>query len=321
MTDEVIDAPLDGGEPADTPTNDQQPPAGGADTPAGGDADLASGGGKEKPTAPADWPADWRGKLAGEDEKLAKRLERFKSPVDVWKSFLSAEQKISAGQMKPTLPENPSEEDLAAYRKELGVPEKPEGYLENLPNGLVIGDGDKELANSFIEQAHAANMPPEFVGAALNWYYQREEDEIARLAEADRAFMAASEDELRAEWGNDFRPIQNSVTNFMKATPVVGYNEKGKPITLGDVLLVSRTPDGRRIGNDPEFTRWFADLADKANPAGFVAPGAGDQAKSIDDEIAQIEEVMRTKRGQYDQDEKMQARFLKLIEAKERLAS
>lgn len=321
MTDDVIDAPLDGGKPADAPNDDKQQPAGGADTPAGGDVDLAGGGGKEKLTAPADWPEDWRGKLAGEDEKLAKRLERFKSPVDVWKSFLNAEQKISAGQMKPTLPENPSEEDMAAYRKELGVPDKPEGYLEKLPDGLVIGDGDKELANSFIEQAHAANMPPEFVGAALDWYYQRQEAEVAKVAEEDKGYRSEAEDDLRGEWGGDFRPIQNSVKNFLNTTPVVGQDENGKDVTLGDVLRGSRSPDGRLLGDNPQFLRWIADLADKANPAGFVAPGAGDQSKSVDDEITQIEEVMRTKRGTYDKDEKMQARYLKLLEARDRLAS
>ena len=319
MADDVIDAPLESGQPDDTQATEQEQAVEVAPDTEG--ADLAGGGGKPDAAAPADWPEDWRGKLAGDDEKLAKRLERFKSPVDVWKSFLNAEQKISTGQMKPTLPENATEEDIAAYRKEIGVPEKPEGYLESLPDGLVIGDADKEMANSFIEKAHAANMPPEAVGAALNWYYERQEAETAQMAEEDRGFRATAEDDLRAEWGNDFRPIQNSVKNFLNTTPVVGQDDNGKDITLGDMLRGSRSPDGRLLGDNPEFLRWVADLADKANPAGFVAPGAGDQAKSIDDEIAQIEEVMRTKRGTYDRDEKMQARYLKLLEARDRLAS
>lgn len=320
MADEVIDAPLDGGNPADA-QNNGQPPAGGEDTLAGGDKSLADGGGKETPTAPSDWPEDWRKRMSGEDADALKRLDRYKSPIDVAKALSEAQKKISSGQMKPQLPKDATDEDIAAYRKEIGVPDKPEGYLDALPDGLVVGEDDKELASSFLESAHAANMPPEFVGAALDWYYKSQEEQIARTAEDDKSYRGQAEDELRGEWGGEFRVHQSSVKNFLNTTPVVGKDENGKDVTLGDIMRGARSPDGRLMGDNPHFLRWIADLANKANPAGFVAPGSGDQAKAVDAEIAEIEEVMRTKRDKYDKDDKMQARYLQLLEARDKLAS
>ena len=57
-------------------------------------------------SAPADWPADWRQKLAGEDKKTLERLGRMASPADLFKSYRALEQKVSAGELKKGLPEN-----------------------------------------------------------------------------------------------------------------------------------------------------------------------------------------------------------------------
>jgi len=306
MSDEVIDAPADAGQPTGLDTQDT------------GDKSLADGGGADTPVAaPADWPEDWRAKLAGDDEKLGKRLERFKSPKDVWQSFLSAEAKISSGQMKPVLPKDATEEDIAAYRKEIGVPEKADGYLESLPNGLVIGDADKPMADSFLSAAHAANMPPEFVGAALDWYYKSQETQVAETQASDKAFRAESEDALRSEWGGEYRANQTALKNFLDSQPM--YDEEAG-ISFGDLMRGARGPDGRLLGDNPAFLNWALTLANNENPAGFVPPAnGGSQANSVAEEIAAIEKTMRINRSAYDKDEKMQARYLQLISAREKL--
>jgi len=64
-------------------------------------------------SAPADWPADWRQKLAGEDKKTLERLGRMASPADLFKSYRALEQKVSAGELKKGLPENATPEQVA----------------------------------------------------------------------------------------------------------------------------------------------------------------------------------------------------------------
>ncbi|MFK7944566.1 MAG: hypothetical protein AB8B85_16855, partial [Paracoccaceae bacterium] len=160
---------------------------------------LGDGGADDKPVAaPADWPEDWRTKLAGDDEKLQKRLDRMSSPADVLKSWRALEQKQSTGEMKATLPENATDEQVAEYREANGIPAEPKGYLDKLPDGLVIGENDEEIVNGFLDKAHGMNADPEFVGQAIDWFYGEQERRIADLDKTDGESKRDAEETLRA---------------------------------------------------------------------------------------------------------------------------
>lgn len=281
----------------------------------GGESLLNSSAEDKQSAAPADFPEDWRQKLAGEDEKALKRLERFKSPKDVFTAYRALEAKMSSGEVKSSLPDDASEEEIAAYRKDHGIPETPDGYLEALPSGVVVGDDDREMMNSFLEKVHAKNASPEFVSEAIDWYYQTQEESIAAQAEADKQRRQEAEEELRAEWGAEYRSNINSIKAFLETAPA---SEDGT--ALSELLLGARLADGTPLGDHPSALRWLAKLADEANPAGFVAPGvAGNQADTIESEITEIEKTMRTNRKAYDKDQKMQERYLQLLDARDKL--
>lgn len=294
-------------------SNGQEAAAGGQDTIAAGQgADTVAGAERD---VPPDWAPDWREKMAGGDEKELKRLQRFKSPVDVYKSARELERKMSSGEVKAKLPADATEEQIAAWRKDNGIPDKPDGYLEKLPNGLVIGDDDKPLVEGFLARVHGRNASPEIVAEALDWYYATQEDMLSQQAAADKAFAQASTDALRAEWGGEFRANINSITAFLDAAPVA---DDGTPLKA--LLMDARLGDGTRLGDNPVALKWLAGLAAEANPAGFVAPGAGgSQAESVASEIAKIEGIMRTDRAAYDRDEKMRERLRQLYAAEEKL--
>lgn len=320
MADDVVtDAPeqvVNSGDDTQDQTTDATNDAGDTSDDTGGKTLLEST--DDKPVAaPADWPEDWRAKLAGEDEKVLKRLERMKSPKDVLKSWRALETKLSSGDVKATLPEGATEEQVAEYRKENGIPDTPEGYLEALPNGLVVGEDDKEAVNSFLESAHGKNASPEFVASALDWYYERQEETAAQQVTADREYKQQSEDALRAEWGNEYRANVNSVQAFLDTAPV---DEDGTP--LKELLLGARLSDGTALGDNPLALKWLVGLAEAENPAGFVSPGAGGtQAESVEAEIAEIEKLMRTDPPAYYKDQKKQDRLLLLYKTQEKLSS
>lgn len=273
-------------------------------------------GGKVAAT-PADWPEDWREKMANGDEKALKRLQRMKSPLDLSKSYANLDKKLSSGNLKEPLAEGATDEEIAQYRKDNGIPEAPEGYLESLPDGLVIGDDDKPMVESFLESAHGQNADPAFVASALNWYYSQQEEQVAAQVEADKEFRATAEDEMRAEWGNEYRSNINAIGSFLDTAPTT---EDGTP--LKELLLGARLSDGTPLGNHPDALRWLSQLATDANPAGFVAPGAGGtQLQSVEDEIATIEKMMREDRAAYDRDTKAQERLRTLYDAQEKLKS
>lgn len=282
-----------------------------ADAPKGAGTLLDDAGDDDTPVpAPADFPADWRDRMAGKDGKERKRLDRFKSPADVFKSYLAAEQRISSGEIKKPLPDYPTPEDVAEYRKAHGIPDKPDGYeIGGLPQGFAFGDEDKPVLADFLKSAHAGNMLPSEVNKVVGWYAARLQAQQTAMVEADRDFARAGEDELRAEWGGDYRRNVQAVNNFMGAIP-------GE---LGLVIANARGPDGRLLGNNPAIVRYFADLALEANPGTTFVAGDG-SGKAMATRKSEIELIMRTDIDRYYR-EKLDAEYGDILGREERSAN
>jgi hypothetical protein len=106
---------------------------------------------------------DWRKSVSGGDEKAVKTFERFATLGDLGKAYREAQAKISSGELAKPLPKDATPEQIKAYREGNGIPEKPEGYFEKLPNGLVIGEDDKPLFEGFAKSMHELNAPPAMI--------------------------------------------------------------------------------------------------------------------------------------------------------------
>ncbi len=290
-------------EPASPPISPASPPASppSPDTLAGGNVPVA-------PAAPAEFPEDWRQKLSGGDEKELKRLERFGSPKELAKAYRELEKKMSSGVVKHDLPKDATPEQVTQWRKDNGIPEAPEGYDTNLGNGIVIGENDKPLVNEFLKEMHSANASPTAVNAALTAYYKLIEKQAADAEAADVDFKGQSIEELQMEMGADFRKNINMVSNLLSTAPD----------GLKDRLEASRTPDGRKLGDDPAMIKWLTQLAREVNPAAALVPGAGSNAaQSIKEEKAAIEAKMGT--GAYTPADR--ARHMEIVAAEAKMAS
>lgn len=285
---------------------------GGADAPAGAEAaaakpDAGADSGASGGAQPAaDWAPDWRLKIAGGDEKVAKTLERFATPKDIHNSWKALQQRLSTGELRSVLPKDAKPEDVAKWRTENGIPEKPDAY--EMPEGLVVGEADKAGVNEFLTAMHGANATPAQVQAGLNAYYKIKEQSIAAMGEADVSHRDEVQDTLRTEWGAEYRGNVNSINAFLDSAP------KG----IKDKLLSARMPDGRAVANDPDMMRTLIAWAREINPVGTVVPAGGDQTGAIETEIDKIRKVMREDRKAYDSDEKMQERFRHLLEARDK---
>lgn len=266
--------------------------------------------------APPTWPEDWRQRLAGNNDKALKRLERLVSPEKVVQSLLAAEQKIRSGELRPTLPENATDEQVAAYRKSVGIPDEPAGYDVQLGEGHTIGEADQPLVDSFKEAAHAANMTPEHFNSALNWYFAQQDAMAQQTAEFDAATKKATEDALRAEWGGEYRQNLSALRNALA----------GAPEGLAENLMNARMGDGTKFGDNADALKYLVGLVREANPIATILPNAsGDPAKSLADEIADIEKKMREPVGpdgknEYWRDPKIRDRYRQLLEAQNRAA-
>lgn len=307
--------PAPASSPTPSPSPTPAPTATPTPTPAPAAAPTPAGGAPAPTPDPTTgyWPSDWRANLSAGDDKLAQRLERFASPADLLKSYRALEQRQSSGELKRALPDNATPEELTAWRKDNGIPEKPDGYELKLSDGRVVGEADKPQVSKFLEQMHAKNASPQLVNAALDAYYQAQEEAIAQREQLDDQFRQKSEDALRSEWGQDYRRNLNLIKGLFATAP------EG----LSDKLFGARFADGTPLGSDPDALRYFATLAREVNPVGAVVPGAGANAgATIKEELASIQKLMGDRGSEYWKGQKaeaMQARYRELITADQQL--
>jgi hypothetical protein len=268
------------------------------------------------------WPEDWREKYVAEQkdkegkplddkakEKLMSRLSRYASPQAALDAMVNAQNKISAGGMVKIPGKDATPEEIAEYRKSIGVPEDPKGYDLTLGNGLVIGDEDKDMVNGFLEHAHKSNYTQAQVSAGLNWYYQNIEAQQAAQHEADVKFSQEAEDYFRQEWGAEFRANQNLMANFLST-----YFPEG----VDSLLAGARLADGTPLANHIGIVKGFVAAARKANPEAALVPATGTKAfDAMQDEIEALEKRMGTD-PDWHKDKRAHERYMKLVEMRDR---
>lgn len=284
--------------------------SGGDGSAVGGQGDADSGQDKGDEQAKGYWPDDWLNRVSKGDEKLSKRLGRYASPEAMADALVAAQNRISSGELKTALPENASEAELSQWRKENGIPESPDKYDLKFDSGLIIGEEDKPLVDSYLEAAHKDNTTPEQAKNTIEWFFKWQDKMGAEREAEDDTDTQLVQDELNVEWGASYRRNINMIQGLMDKIP-----EDSRK-----ALMAARLPDGKAIFNDAGVLRGLAAIALEVDPAGTLVPGGGgDPMKGVDEEIASIETTMRENRGKYNKDEKMQARYRELIDAREKL--
>lgn len=240
-----------------------------------------------KEAAPSDWPDDWRDRLADGDEDLAKVINRYGSPKGVAKALKEAQALIRSGKIKRDMPDASDEKALAEWRKEQGIPDDPAGY--KLPEVVTkrLTDADKPVLASFTEFAHAKGAPQAVVDIATEWYVNSLENMEAERVAADTAASEAAEDALRKDWAHgEYKANMTLAKRFIEGIPGVGQN-----------WSEARMPDGRRLGDLPEFVAWAADQGRSSfGDAAFASP---DTAQRHQARKTEIEQTMKTDINKY----------------------
>ena len=255
---------------------------------------------------PAGMPDNWRALMAGEDDKTLKQLDRYSTPADMAKALIEAKQKIREG-LATGLPDDPTDDQVAAYREKNGIPAEASGYEIKLEDGLVIGDEDKPVLDHVLQAMHGANATPDQVNAMTNAYFAMQEQAYQDQQVVDTQQSQEATNELKDVWGTDFIGNTNAVKSLLNTLPE----------SVKEQFEGARLADGRAVFNSPEVMQWMADTARQANPAATIMPNVANPVQAMGDEIKSIEKVMRENPNEYWRDNDMQARLRELMDAQD----
>ena len=272
--------------------------------------DLADKGGGDKGGKGGDtWPDDWRDRMAGGDEAMRKRLDRFNAPTDVFKSYTALEAKFKKGDTSADEPMPDPEkepEKVKEWRKARGIPDDPTGYA--IPDTVknLVTDADKPRLADFTEKMHAKGVPAAAVAPVMEWYFQEQAAAAEAISTADKADKADVEEVLREEWGPDFKPNSTIAKRF------------AEEITPGIDWFSARLPDGRVLGNIAEFVKALAELG--RDRFGDVSLAGVENANKTMARKEELEKMMANDPDAYHADPKLSQEYTRIMEAEQRAA-
>lgn len=245
------------------------------------------------PTAPL-WDADhWRGTWAGDDAKKKAFAERHTDMTSVADSAYAASQKIAelSTIAKGVLPKDATPEQITQYRKDNGIPEKPEAYLDALPADVKasLADQDKAIITPYLAKLQELNIPPGTAAQLIALRQTEVDRQINARTVADSSLRTQTEDLLRQEWGNNYRAEINNINGFLS-----GYSEE-----VREAFLQARTPDGNPLVGTPAVIKALAQMARTIAPYSIPigSDGGSLDQKGVDARIAELEGWMGAPRG------------------------
>lgn len=164
----------------------------------------------------------------------------------------------------------------------------------NISQSVALSAEDQPIAAEFVKAM--GNTPREYIDRALRWYAALPAKLDAATERSDEQDLNETRNAMRSEWGHSYIPNLRAIKQLFASLPP-GVQQALETAELADGTLLLNTPTG---------LRWLFDLARR--PVSY-----GSQPHVAADEIAQIENIMRTDRRRYNNDERMQARYRDLV--------
>lgn len=197
----------------------------------------------------------------------------YETKNQLWESHISLvnAKKDLEGKLSnaiPKLSENPTDDELAAYRQAIGVPDNPDDYEVELVDGM-----DDSMATWFKGTAHQLGMPKGMAkGLSAAWNSM-----LMQMVKAEQEAAIKTHDEalteLRKTWGEDAEKNAESVK--------AGYKVFGDSKALNELLQADITIGGKKVkvGNHPGMVDLILSIGKKVTPDTSVqgGPSKGDK--------------------------------------------
>lgn len=263
---------------------------------------------------------DWRALIGGEDAKAIETLARFKEPGDFLKSYQEQRAALSKRAEPVRLAENATPQQVAEYRKGLGLPDiakdaKPEAYQEaykiKAPDGYEMSAVEKGMIGDYAKLAYEQGHSPREVQAAVGFFFQQQAASTQALNKLSVDFQKAEQNGWRDAVGSKEYEAQ-----IAAAGSWLKDQFKDQP-EMAEQLLQARLPNGGRLGD----SRWFGEmLAKQAMGDGYTDRIIANHYEANGKTLAQLQseiENMRFKdKAAYDEAMKPNGSYEQIVSAR-----
>jgi hypothetical protein len=231
----------------------------------GGDGDGGSGDG--------DGGDNWRSGIA--DPELKKVADRFTDPTAVVKAVRDLQKQQGNSIRIPG--KNATPEEVAAYHKQIGVPEDGAGYEFPTPEGMTLNDAQKAEREQWGKDFKDAGLTKAQGDALIAKYYENEVAKAQAEIDADEDFVEETMAELRKQWpGEEFEInktyAQRAIDHMFEDPDEAGFLE---------------LKNGRYLLDHPVMLRAFAEVGrqmEDRNLGGVMGEGA---RRTVQDQISE----------------------------------
>jgi hypothetical protein len=225
--------------------------------------------------------ADWRAAIT--DADLAEHAKRFNSPADLVRANLDQRKQLSSAIVRP--PKDAKPEQIAAWRKAMDIPEKPEDYgltrPEHIDEEKWNSEAVKGTIGAFTKMAHEAGAPKALTQAIAQWYFGAEQAAMKAEIEADKAFLAEAEAALKQEWGGEFAQNKEyGSRGLAKVAAAVG-------VDIEDLRRIEMK-SGRFLLDDPRVMKIFAAVGREMGEHDIGEVMTNGQRDSVNSEISAL---------------------------------
>ena len=188
---------------------------------------------------------DWRSSI--QDEKLRDHAGRFTSVLDLVGKHYELRQQLSTA-IKP-LGKDPTDEQMATFRKSSGIPETVDGYEFTVPEGHEVTDADKAFQASAAEVFHKFDIPVTAAKGLGEWWNGVTASALQAQIDGDKVYADETAAALKAEWpGEEFGRNKQFADDAIAKV----FGDKV------DEVRAIETKDGRFILDHPDFIKMFA---------------------------------------------------------------
>ena len=194
-------------------------------------------------------------------------FKKYKSLPDLLKGAAHASKKLgekTEGMVK--VPgENATPEEIAAYRKAMGVPDKPDAYEIKRPEGKEY---DVEGEKAFKALAHEHGLTGPQLQAIFEFYDKYEEGIVTKMAEQQVKEHELAEKAFTEKYGTDAEKVKRLAGEAMKE---LGFDK------------VAEDFEKSEFKNNLNVVAWFYEMRQKMLPGQHHESGSpGGQAKKGD---------------------------------------